>query len=273
VTGFVGCALLAVREPEPTGFLQQSVEALLRRRRGGGWGYNAFSSPDSDTTAWALRFLEGTGFHGPEIEEARAFLLRHRLEDGGFTTYAPSTPLRVDGRRMDAGYAGWRQTHLCAAANVAPELGATLLGLLRQSQAPDGRWIAYWWQNDIYSTALAAEALAQDPSAAAQRERAVAWGRTQGAHGLPAFDRAWLARLLLQGEEEDRRAAAALVAALAAEQLADGSWTAGAGLLVPDPWLLDRETSPKTYLDQRRVFTTASVLMAIAAVDGAELGA
>lgn len=267
VTAFVGCALAAAGDPRPTDCLRQSLEALLRRQRPeGGWGYNGFSPPDSDSTAWALKFLDAAGYQGPAAPRAKAFLLSHLSPDGGFSTYAATTPIRFANCAPESGDAGWRGSHLCVAANAAGPLTGALSTLLRAGQSPEGCWRAYWWRNDIFSTALAVEALASEGAAAEQIRRAVSWARRQLPAGGSAFDRAWLVRILLYGSEEDRSHAETLAAALASDQRADGSWPSGAFMLFPSPSKVARDPGAALVLDDRRVFTTASVLMAIGSV-------
>src|SRR5205085_779729 len=64
-------------------------------------------------------------------------------------------------RPPDGSYAGWCATsHACvtaAAASVGYEPGREFL---RSAQHADGSWRSYWWDDDEYATALAAEALA-----------------------------------------------------------------------------------------------------------------
>jgi hypothetical protein len=264
VTAFVGWALVPDCDPVTADRIQRSLQALLRRQRPeGGWGYNGFSPPDSDSTAWAARFLEAAGDHGPAAEKARGFLRAHLLTDGGVSTYAPTTAIRFVGKAPAGGDQGWRGSHLCVAANVAAQMDGALSAYLRGAQGLDGSWGAYWWKGDVFSTALAVEALKGDPAATRPIARAVGWARTRSQNAGSAFDRAWLACILMQGAAADKKAARVLSLDLAREQRADGSWTSGAGMLFPDPSQPARDPIGATILDDRRVFTSASVLVAL----------
>ena len=102
VTAFVGYALATSGVPLPAGLVPQTVRALLRRQRPeGGWGYNRISPADSDSTAWALKFLRGSRLLRPGNGTARAFLLSHLRAEGGLSTYADDDEpaLRRDRRR------------------------------------------------------------------------------------------------------------------------------------------------------------------------------
>jgi hypothetical protein len=267
VTAFVGNALARLEDERACVAVERSLDALLRRQRPeGGWGYNGICPPDADSTAWALKFLKAAGFAGPASEKAMAFLLSHRLADGGFSTYSAGAQVRYDDKPWDGSSEGWRSSHLCVAANAAGVLPGRLASFLRASQGSDGSWRAYWWRTDVFGTALAVDALAGDEDAAYVRGRALCWARRQAPLARSAFDRAWLANILIHGDGSDRDAARFILTGLAQEQSADGGWAAGAELLLPHPSQLDRDQNLVPFLDVRRVFTTASVLAAFTAL-------
>lgn len=262
VTAFVGYALATSGVRLPDGLAAQTVRALLgRQRREGGWGYNRISPADSDSTAWALKFLRAAAYSGPEVESARAFLLSHLRTEGGLSTYAASTSLRFSGAASDD--AGWRSGHLCVAANAAGLIGEPLAGHLLSSQGPDGAWPAYWWRDDAFSSALATESLAAIGAARESRSRAAAWARRRAASASNAFNRAWLIRILSTGGAVDRAQARTMALALAAEQRPDGGWDSSAEMLFPDPAEVRRHDDAPIVRDERRLFTAASALLAL----------
>lgn len=257
VSAFVGLALARLERPALAEMLDQTRRAMEARcRPGSGWGYNAVSPADADSTAWALKFLGAVAPQSDCIEGARAFLAGHRLADGGLSTYAPSTLIRIEGAAVAA--PGWRGAHDCVAAGAAPLLDGTLGAYLRGRQQPEGCWLASWWKTDAFATALALESFAHDE---AVTQRAVRWARAQETRGRSPFDRAWLASILWRGGQGDRARAAAMLDALAAEQHDDGSWVAGAPMLFPAPDSAGRDPGGAVLLDMRRSFTTAAVLM------------
>ncbi|MGN6819793.1 MAG: hypothetical protein ACTHJR_14095 [Sphingomonas sp.] len=265
VTALVGFVLANQPDPRARDAADRARRALLRGRRGGGWGYNAASPPDADSTAWAIRFIRALDPADPAIVVAEAFLAAHFLPDGGLTTYAPTTAIRFVGNAVSRDDSGWRGRHDCVAANAASALTgaarARLLASLRGAQAADGSWRAYWWRHDVYSTALAIEALAAVE--ADGLGRALAWMRAQRPDN--AFDLAWQMLALRHGGPADRDAASDLADRLAADQLADGSWSAGADMLFPDPATPHRAPEATCYPDLRRTYTTASALLALEA--------
>lgn len=264
VTAFVGYALATSGVRLPAGLVPQTVRALLaRQRRAGGWGYNRISPADSDSTAWALKFLLAAAYSGPEVESAKAFLLSHLRPEGGLSTYAATTSLRFSGGATAQDDSGWRSGHLCVAANAAGLIGEPLVGHLLSSQGPDGAWPAYWWRGDAFSTALATESLAPIETARESRLRAAAWARRRAASASNAFDRAWLIRILSTGGAVERAQARTMALALAAEQRPDGGWDASAEMLFPDPAEVRRHEDVPIVRDERRLFTAASALLAL----------
>lgn len=276
VTAFVGACLLEAPGRETRRAARRAWEALLRRRHDGGWGYNRLTPPDADSTAWALRLAAGLRDVAPgRVASAQAFLDGHVSADGGLTTYAERDPiLRYTRLPEDASFAGWQAPHDCVTAAAAPLVGALTSDYLGRRQRNAGNWQSYWWWDDEYTTALAADALP------ASRANAVDWARSRlsgtgavhSVDGEPsAWATAWCLRVLGQGTVLGLDAAAAqAVRWLVDAQQADGSWPASARLRVPMPGQLDATGQERTIntVDQNRVFTTAAVVAALATSAG-----
>ena len=166
VTAFVGACLLEAPGERTCRAARRAWEALLRRRPDEpGWGYNRLTPADADSTAWALRLAGGLGIveHG-RVAAARAFLAGHVSADGGITTYGERDPIRRYTRLPeDASFAGWQAPHACVTAAAAPLVGAVAIDYLGRQQGAAGNWQGYWWWDDEYTTALAAEALPAVP--------------------------------------------------------------------------------------------------------------
>lgn len=257
----------------------------------GGWGYNALTPSDADSTVWALRLAEALGQReSTAARRGRAFLAMHRV-GGGVTTYASAEgPRGYVGLPDSIDFSGWTRAHICVSAAAAGLTGladADLQGFLVAQQATDGHWPSYWWFDPGYATAEAVEAL----GAAAPRDRAAVFAAERLAALLAgdvssAFALAHLIRIIAStsGQGLDRA-----IPALAAVQADNGSWPASARLRVPSPechaptdearwkpWhglrampkTLDEVltmTFTITSLDHRRAFTTATVLRALTA--------
>jgi len=276
----VGCALAQSNGREARRAADGVWSMLARRRMPvGGWGYRRQIAVDGDSTAWGLRLAQalGTSDSAP-ARAAYSALEDYRAFDGGIVAYTeaacpkPSAPSQTPPNRS---YAGWCATsHACVTAATAGLGDLRALDWLRGAQRKDGSWASYWWVDDEYATALAAEALA-------------GWGRTADRGRVEAAARWSLQRIGPDGSVNSSPFATALALRalhlhrdapeaaerinaslgwLAQQQEADGGWTASARLISPRPDLTDRDSSPiapMTTLDEARTFTTATVLSAL----------
>lgn len=297
VTGYVGSALAAggVGSSAPgdgPAFAWQLLRG--RQRREGGWGYNALTPPDADSTLWALELGVRVGDGGGDaIARGRRWLARHRRPGGGLATYAEDGPIRAfTGLDQSTSFAGWTGAHTCvtAAAARSPH-HRTLLQYLREVQQPGGGWDGYWWCEPAYTTALAAEALSRNPAAgdATRVGAAVAWAvrrlaaadPAQPSAPLPAFGTAWCLYLLSVVPEPLLSDAARLARdqaalSLLAWQRPDGAWPRSAQLRVPPPdvlvpnrfdgWVEGGRIEGAVVFDQNAIFTSATALLALSAL-------
>ena len=297
VTAFVGCMLAATANNDARAAARETWQLLeCRRFHDDGWGYHAGVPADADTTQWALQLARAAGCpEGERQSRARSFLERH-IVDGGLTTYHDAEPIRAFlGLPQSVAFDGWRAAHLCvtAAAALLPERSAQLAVPLRAAQRADGSWSGYWWFDDEYTTALAAESLARQGDTAAIGA-ACRWAAARvedflgGRSGRSAFALAWLLRTIALAAET-RPLIDPLSSAIERMQEDDGSWPAGAVLRIPPPFVRNpstveswerwfglgaeggtleatlRSTFSIFSLDQSGVFTTAAVVGALAA--------
>jgi hypothetical protein len=226
----------------------------------GGWGYGAATGPDADTTALATAFLRHRG-----IAAAHAVprLLAHQQADGGFATYT---------RAWNHG--AWTHSHpeVTAAAVVAltPEAGVPLEALqagrryLHQVRGDDGLWPSYWWTTPLYATEAALACVGPDLEPA--RRQAVA--AVVATPTPTCFEAALQVSCLVQLAEIE--AASARLGPILEAQAEDGSWPSGRVLRlthrhVEHPWRV-ADAGP-LFADDRRTFSTATVVAALSAVD------
>ncbi len=187
----------------------------------------------------------------------------------------------------------WFLPHTCVTAAVAglSEFRPALTDYLLKAQQDDGSWACYWWFEPAYATALAAQALAAEGGSHALKaiERAVAWAqaRTHALSEKPTpFELAWLLRILLLDGNLSAEAGQCLDLLLSLQD-ANGAWRGSARLRIPRPdephpdqveqwtrWFgitgdlkTPEDTLRHTFsifsLDQRGIFTTATVLAAL----------
>jgi hypothetical protein len=247
-----------------------------RRQPSAGWGYNRLDPVNADSTTWGARLAAAIGGGGSwPARNARAAVAQHQQADGGVTTWRVSAcphPAAADLKPPDGSYAGWcRTSHACVTAGAAAVLGEPALDYLRAAQSADGNWHGYWWADDEYATALAAEALARTGRRDDSRRVAAAaeWASLRiGADGAIAdspFATALALRILCLnafGSAQSRR----IVRWLLDQQEDDGGWRASARRQSPRPDVTDPSARPAavTEVDDARTLTTATVLTALA---------
>ncbi|MGI8801078.1 MAG: prenyltransferase/squalene oxidase repeat-containing protein [Solirubrobacteraceae bacterium] len=279
VTAYVATAVVGLDDPHARDAAATGMRLLLARRNRGGWGYNMMIPGDADTTTWVLRLAAGLGLgDGAHLREARAFVTGQIGPDGGVATYpAAAAPALADFTRLPGPYDGWCGTHVCVtAAAAALDLGPAPLEFLRRAQCEDGSWSGYWWHDDEYATARVVEALSA-PGDRPSVARALRWAASRigpdgaahsVAHGGPSpFATALALDALAVGGAPRRGARGRAVGWLLSEQRTDGSWEPSAQLRIPAPDQDDPSAAPDTtsnYVDDLAVFTTATVLAALA---------
>jgi squalene-hopene/tetraprenyl-beta-curcumene cyclase len=298
VTAYVGSVLAAIPRAEAQLSARSAWDRLSRHRWWSpGWGYNGFMPADADSTAWALRLAESIGASASfRVRRAYRFLSTHVHENGGVKTFAGDRWLRfVTPYPPSVSFSGWCGSHPCVSAAVA---GLRLLPFhqnvrqyLRNQQATDGGWNSYWWCDREYSTALAVEALAHTDQPA-DRERicaAAEWAQsrlerdgcvvTQLFPDGSAFATALAVHILVLCEERSlRKSLDRAIGWLLHRQQAHGSWPSSAAMRLPPPslsnpdeypsWVVQRGGAEGTIsLDDRAVFTTATVVKTLCFVD------
>lgn len=244
-TAYVGLALVAAARAHLTvpphaiasacGFLNTA------RRPGAGWGYNLRCPADADSTALACLMLAAAG-HPPQPGDYAA-LARFQCSDGGFATY-----------RFAGAAHRWCQPHAEVTATALRALGALLPPGHDRMRRGHG-WLdeaglvpaSYWWASRAYLDL-----------------ELVRLGRAVPPTGAPTGGGCFELALRLEAAARSGGPTTALYDALATQQLPDGSWPVVPMLRVPDP---HRASAPeRVFGDQRAIFTTATVLSALAAL-------
>ena len=274
-TAYIGAALAAVPRDERARTVAATRAAadwlLAHEAAGGGWSYNGEVGPDADSTAHAILLLAAVGV--PIPARSRERLLSFQRRDGGFSTYGD-----------DEGFGSWGASHadvsaVCGRALLAMgELPASpavarCLAFTAAQRATSGLWPSFWWRSPLYATQAN---LAWLIAAGAPIDlRWVAEGLASQTPNTP-FERAlWLDARLRIGALADAQtlpaiaaAASAIFAAVLDEQEADGGWPSAPMLRVTRrdcaaPWA-EADAGP-LYADPKRLFTSATVLRALAA--------
>lgn len=258
VTAYVGCALATLGQLP--GFAAAGVAARRaadwlsgHRPYTRGWGYNAQTGADADSTAWVIRLLHLTG--RPVAAADEEFLLAHWRPTGGFATY-------LDG----PGH--WADAHPCVTAvaylALSPARQATLrapLGRFLAGVAPaNGQWPAYWWRNHFYSTYQHQHLFRQ------LRVAEPAMPLPAASVVLPDSPTILEQALVIGIKQHKGQLSAAACWDLLHQQLLDGRWPGGHDLRVtePDcaaPWQVPQG---RLYRDFAGTITTATALQVLA---------
>jgi hypothetical protein len=291
VTGYVGTMLANIPDTRVSEAVSTAWNLLnsRRHRANGKWGYNRLPPGDADSTGWVLQLACAIGESNSErARQAMQSLAAHQRPDGGICTYESEESIRAFIHASpEIGFAGWCGSHTCVSAAIAalPEYRFQLQDYLRSTQQNDGSWLAYWWQDPEYVTALAAEAIAACHPNSDCITNAVAWGMNRlNSQGFVAtsdrpsgspFATAWCLRLLIL-RRQDTAVRAAITKAtnwLLAQQQPNGSWISSARLQVPLPddlnpnkfnqWIYHGTIQGSLVFDKYSVFTTATVLQAL----------
>lgn len=226
-----------------------------------GWGYNAMTEPDADTTAHVLQLLRR---HGHAVDPRdEAWLLDKWRAPGGFATFD--------------GPGAWGEVHPCVTPVVyaalplreRQRLRGPMRAYLLRHRLPNGAWPAYWWRTCHYSTYLNLR-LARSLDVELDRGGPVA-GPVVEPHPhfavRSSFDLAFVIGCAALARP---RAAGlgALVQRLLERQESRGCFTGGDDLRVTHhechaPW---DAPAGQLYVDERCCITTASVVRVLARV-------
>jgi squalene cyclase len=277
--------------------LSPALDWLLRtQHKEGGWGYNRDIPPDGDVTANVLLFLAeyGRSILGEEelFRVADTLLTYRSALDGGFITYLSRTKKLGGGKpKFFFEGSGWCISHLSVTALAAVSLYAVnptkyavvleaAAGYIRQRQNPAGYWDDYWWLDRIYGTYWASRFLHMlgyqtDTSHAVDwlvsiNQGGNAWGNGLGDEVSPYHTAFAISTLmLLQDHPHLERLIQNGINWLLRNQRTDGSWISIPILLNPvpethTPWQSTDASCCQAIADQYRLFTTATVLSALA---------
>lgn len=227
----------------------------------GGWGYNERVGPDADSTSYAILFLASVGWPAPD--SAYAMLSELQRPDGGFGTYLPLGEPNA-----------WNASHpdvtpmalLAMLTRPVPDRALVQRGIdyILQQRTPQGLWHSFWWRSGLYGTRANLSLLdavgIEMPSSAS----------LTGILSTNAFEMALLiSSLLLVNRAGSQGNISEIVDRLVRQQRPDGSWDTAPILRITrrdcyEPWASD--DAGRLYAEPSRLFTTATVLHALAGV-------
>jgi len=264
-TAYVGSSLFQAKAHWPALDIEPCVAVATRflsaTRLPGGWSYNQKVEEDADSTARVILFLNRTGT--PSTPKDYAALAKFQLADGHFAAYKDVS------RRQ-----GWARGHPDVTAVALRAMGGFLEpghAILRHAESALRRHGAtahagrsYWWASPFY---LAHELLLLE------RAYPGAPKLELPPQELPALGGSFdlglaLGMGILRGFQPEKLGAD--IGELLGLQLPDGSWPATPILRLTHPQAGDfddvRFRNSPLFPDDRRTFTTATVLAALSGV-------
>ncbi len=299
VTGYVGLSL--GQSGESFDALARAHRwSLDNQLSQGGWAYHPRLPADADSTSWCLLFLARLGGEREALSKAVESLKAHQSPvDGGFSTYLAPSPIReIMGLSDSTDFSGWCSSQVCVTAVVTQALLQSglernseeiqaALDHIRRQQDKAGYWEAYWWDGRMYSTCHCIKALKMAGTDEDERccQKAGqwllsiqledgSWNNGVRGEGKPFHTALAVQALLETGGKSAREAAVQGIRWLLQKQVGNGSWRSYAILRVPHPWVLcpwkeqhseGNEGTGIIVRDQHRLFTTATVLVALLA--------
>lgn len=275
VTAYVACHLASLKWPKTSVALDRAWRVLKTRyRKNEGWGYNAFTEADADSTIWTWHFLSTAGlveeFPEPGFEMMDTFV----MAEGGINTYSENVPQGYNVRKTDSqSFNGWQTTHYCVTGAYALAGKQYAIDYLLAHQNPEGFWYSYWWSGPEYGTALSIEALFNKNAIKYEQaiQLSVKWALGQAQKELDNlvpndFKIALLLRIILcSANKTNYDLLKTMVNHLLHTQQASGSWSPSAELRIPTPEEIDHEKGENIYRvkDEKKNFGTITIIDAL----------
>jgi hypothetical protein len=231
------------------------------RTSGGGWGYNASTGDDADSTALAILALRQHGRSVPP--DALSVIRRCVADEGGVGTYPHGA---APGQAWTSAVVDVTSSALAALSEHLTERERRAsLDFLEREQCCDGTWRSFWWVTPLYATSGALEWwTGGGPPARPVPRVAELQATLRRFRPMGAFETAMLITCLRHlGHPQP---ADSFGRQLLHEQRSDGSWEPSAYLRLthPDiaqPW--SAIDAGPIFVDRQAAFTTATVLAAL----------
>ncbi|WP_017258237.1 prenyltransferase/squalene oxidase repeat-containing protein [Pedobacter arcticus] len=276
VTAYVAYYLSNLKTQKTQKSLEKAWDILKTRyRMNEGWGYNALTRGDADSTTWVLHFTNSENLIGNLDICFLSIVEKHISEDGGIVTYAKRRSLEKEALvATSVLFNGWQIPHNCVTAAYALTGKQHAIDYLINQQDKDGFWYGYWWDGYEYATGLATEALYSKNAEKYKKsiESAINWATHEANRILNAsfpntFKLAFLLRILLcdNSEKENSILKQKITTVLINSQEQQGCWKSDAILRSPNSNDRNHENGKNipVFKDQMKNFTTVTVLDAL----------
>lgn len=276
VTAYVAYYLAGLGDPKSNSAIYRAWRILKTRYRSRqGWGYNALTPADADSTIWVWLFIDRCALQEKFSKFKSLDLRRYDHPEGGITTYSLLGPLGLKNKlNREPDFNGWQIPHLCVTAAYALAGKTEALDYLLGHQNTGGSWYGYWWSGPEYATSLAVEALFNtDPEKYInQLNKALKWACIRANEELEEarpndFKIALLLRVVLCADQKREKVSIMdkMVHHLLRSQETSGYWDSAAEMRKPDSNNTNHEHGDNILVvkDQNKNFTTITVLDAV----------
>ncbi|SDJ33473.1 hypothetical protein SAMN04487898_102291 [Pedobacter sp. ok626] len=283
ITAYVASHLANLKCTKANEALDRAWKILKSRyRTNEGWGYNALTPADADSTIWTWHFLSAMECADKFPEPGFKMMDNYVTAEGGIITYSLSGPLGQNTRKIDSQcFNGWQIPHYCVTAAYALAGKQYAIDYLLAHQNPTGFWYSYWWAGPEYATTLSVEALfnkdAEKYMGAIQLS--VAWAINRASEELQnstpnQFKIALLIRILLCSAYKINHAPLlkTMVNYLIHTQQSSGCWEPNAELRSPNTDDTDHEKGENILIikDNKKNFGTITIIDALNKYDQAK---
>jgi hypothetical protein len=228
----------------------------VQRSYNSGWGFNARTGPDADSTAMAVALFDELGL--PVEAADRLFFREHWLEDDGIATYT----------EPDAWATGHWDVTPWGYHGMSMEDQTTFFDpfqkALHTHRMDNGFWRSYWWRNPYYSTFITLEVLdrlgLQEPMDAYEYD-------ASSVQIDNAFDLAcYIGIECIRGYADEK--IGSHLRTLLNWQAENGQWYGSANLRVTDNFCYEPWNNPSGtyYEDNKSTITTATIMRVLSKI-------
>lgn len=235
----------------------------ITQKRTGGWSYNSVVEEDSDSTSLAV--LAISAMNQAVSKKSFERLALYLTSDGGVSTY-------LEGAEQSK---AWATSHcdvtplalLALKDKLSPHTQQQALDFLLRQQRADGLWPSYWWVSPLYATYVTLTLFATHHFNIPRKN--ILFHTINRFNPSGAFETALHLNCITLLEVKESPKYTKDLLNLLNVQSPDGSWPSSPILrltypIVKRPWMkIDAGT---IYRDLRNVFTTATVIGALARV-------
>ena len=297
ITGYIGNSLIPLtylkdfprNESVLISMRKAAKQLLFNRHYENGWGYNATTGVDTDSTATCFLFLSKLGLASERMSDLIGrTIIQAQNSDFGFGSFSEQSIRRERKCKnpqfygKSSLYDGWKCsdpyiTSLAISVISLPIYSGLFkreidlaVKYLEEKQDPTGYWECYWANSLMLGTFYPLSLLQELNCASKSTERGMKWvvqkqkglGWTNGISIEPTFIDTAFALSLLSTSEKMSFSISDSLFWICNHQQPDGSWDTYDIMRVPPSWLTELKSTVKfrTVLDKERLYCTSTII-------------